>query len=131
MRRIVNSTYISLDGVVEQPHLWPSIERPADERGIVPFYVAVGWVVGGYLEPSDRPGLGVELNEPEMAKYPFGGNNFLRLFEDDRVVNHRGALFAHAIEQASMVVPIEARFHVVHAECADEPIVKHQRTDQG
>jgi dihydrofolate reductase len=33
MRRIVNSTYISLDGVVEQPHLWPSIERPADERG--------------------------------------------------------------------------------------------------
>ena len=33
MRRIVNSNYISLDGVVEQPHLWPSIERPADERG--------------------------------------------------------------------------------------------------
>ena len=33
MRRIVNSTYISLDGVVEQPHLWPNIERPADERG--------------------------------------------------------------------------------------------------
>jgi dihydrofolate reductase len=33
MRRIVNSTYISLDGVVEQPHLWPTIERPSDERG--------------------------------------------------------------------------------------------------
>jgi dihydrofolate reductase len=33
MRRIINSTYISLDGVVEQPHLWPSIERPSDERG--------------------------------------------------------------------------------------------------
>lgn len=33
MRRIVNSTYISLDGVVEQPHLWPTIERPTDERG--------------------------------------------------------------------------------------------------
>src|SRR5262245_7095110 len=33
MRRIVNSTYISLDGVVEGPHLWPSIERPSDERG--------------------------------------------------------------------------------------------------
>src|SRR5262245_19847758 len=32
MRRIVNSTYISLDGVVEGPHLWPSIERPSDER---------------------------------------------------------------------------------------------------
>src|SRR5215208_7370508 len=33
MRRIINSTYISLDGVVEQPHLWPTIERPGDERG--------------------------------------------------------------------------------------------------
>jgi dihydrofolate reductase len=33
MRRIINSTYISLDGVVEQPHEWPRIERPSDERG--------------------------------------------------------------------------------------------------
>jgi dihydrofolate reductase len=24
MRRIINSTYISLDGVIEEPHLWPS-----------------------------------------------------------------------------------------------------------
>ncbi|HEX2132197.1 MAG TPA: dihydrofolate reductase family protein [Actinophytocola sp.] len=24
MRRIINSTYISLDGVIENPHLWPS-----------------------------------------------------------------------------------------------------------
>jgi dihydrofolate reductase len=34
MRRIINSTYISLDGVVEQPHEWPTIERPSDERGL-------------------------------------------------------------------------------------------------
>ena len=33
MRKIINSTYISLDGVVEQPHLWPTIDRPSDERG--------------------------------------------------------------------------------------------------
>ena len=33
MRKIINSTYISLDGVVEQPHDWPTIERPRDERG--------------------------------------------------------------------------------------------------
>jgi dihydrofolate reductase len=33
MRRIINSTYISLDGVVEDPHKWPTIERPSDERG--------------------------------------------------------------------------------------------------
>ena len=30
---ITNSTYISLDGVVEMPHEWPTIERPSDERG--------------------------------------------------------------------------------------------------
>jgi dihydrofolate reductase len=32
-RKVINSTYISLDGAVEQPHLWPTIERPPDERG--------------------------------------------------------------------------------------------------
>lgn len=33
MRDIINSTYISLDGVVEQPHEWPRIDRPSDKRG--------------------------------------------------------------------------------------------------
>jgi dihydrofolate reductase len=32
MRKIINSTYITLDGVVEGPHLWPSFDRPRDER---------------------------------------------------------------------------------------------------
>ena len=32
MRRIINSTYITLDGVVEGPHLWPSLDRESDER---------------------------------------------------------------------------------------------------
>src|SRR5437879_4154463 len=32
MRKIINSTYISLDGVVESPHLWPSIEVEDDRR---------------------------------------------------------------------------------------------------
>jgi len=35
-----------------------------------------------YLEPSDAPGLGVELNETEMARHPYGPDHFLRLFED-------------------------------------------------
>lgn len=39
-------------------------------------------VKDGYLEPNDAPGLGVELDEAEMAKYPFGQDYFLRLFED-------------------------------------------------
>jgi dihydrofolate reductase len=32
MRRIINSTYITLDGVVEAPHLWPSLGRGSDAR---------------------------------------------------------------------------------------------------
>lgn len=33
MRRIINSTYISLDGVVENPHLWPSTGERDDRLG--------------------------------------------------------------------------------------------------
>ena len=36
----------------------------------------------GYLEPSDAPGIGVELDEIELAKHPYGQDYFLRLFED-------------------------------------------------
>lgn len=39
-------------------------------------------VVNGYIEPSDLPGIGVEINEKEAAKHPYGEKNFLRLFED-------------------------------------------------
>jgi dihydrofolate reductase len=33
MRRIINSTYISLDGVIENPHLWPALGRSSGGRG--------------------------------------------------------------------------------------------------
>jgi galactonate dehydratase len=36
----------------------------------------------GYLEPPEGPGIGVELNEAEALKHPYGASNFLRLFED-------------------------------------------------
>jgi dihydrofolate reductase len=32
MRKIINSTYLSLDGVVEAPHLWPPHGGQSDER---------------------------------------------------------------------------------------------------
>jgi dihydrofolate reductase len=32
MRTFINSTYITLDGVVQDPHLWPTLGRPSDER---------------------------------------------------------------------------------------------------
>ena len=36
----------------------------------------------GYLTVPDAPGIGVALNEEEMAKHPYGPNKFLRLFEE-------------------------------------------------
>ena len=39
-------------------------------------------VKDGYLEVPDAPGIGVELDEKEMARHPYGQNKFLRLFED-------------------------------------------------
>jgi galactonate dehydratase len=38
-------------------------------------------VTNGFIEPSDAPGLGVELNEEAALKYPYGERNFLRLFD--------------------------------------------------
>ena len=39
-------------------------------------------VEDGYLTVPDAPGLGVTLDEAEMAKHPYGANKFLRLFEE-------------------------------------------------
>jgi galactonate dehydratase len=39
-------------------------------------------VVDGYLEPSDRPGIGVEIDMEACLAHPYGENNFLRLFEE-------------------------------------------------
>jgi dihydrofolate reductase len=33
MRQLINSTYITLDGVVEGPHLWPSLKRGSSDEG--------------------------------------------------------------------------------------------------
>jgi len=39
-------------------------------------------VKDGYIEPTETPGHGVTLNEKEAEKYPYGPQNFLRLFEE-------------------------------------------------
>ena len=33
MRQLINSTYITLDGVVESPHLWPSLRSGTSDEG--------------------------------------------------------------------------------------------------
>jgi galactonate dehydratase len=38
-------------------------------------------VVNGYLEPSDAPGLGVEFDENEAAKHPYGEDKMIQLFQ--------------------------------------------------
>jgi len=43
-------------------------------RGVPP-------VRDGYIEPSDAPGIGVELDEEEAARHPYGEDKFIRLFE--------------------------------------------------
>ncbi len=37
-------------------------------------------VENGYLRIPDAPGIGVELNEDEAKKHPYGRSNFLRMF---------------------------------------------------
>ena len=39
-------------------------------------------VENGYITVPDTPGFGVELNEEEALKHPYGPQNFLRLFEE-------------------------------------------------
>ena len=38
-------------------------------------------VENGYITPSEKPGIGVEINESAVDMYPYGSDNFLRLFE--------------------------------------------------
>ena len=40
-------------------------------------------VEDGYLEMPDTPGIGVDLNEQEAKKPPYGKSNFLRMFRPD------------------------------------------------
>jgi dihydrofolate reductase len=34
MRKIINATYITLDGVIENPHLWPAVKKGHDEKAV-------------------------------------------------------------------------------------------------
>lgn len=44
-------------------------------------FLGVPPVRDGYIEPSDAPGIGVELDEEEAARHPYGEDKFIRLFE--------------------------------------------------
>jgi len=39
-------------------------------------------VKDGYIEASDKPGIGVEINEEEAMKHPCGDKNYLWIFQD-------------------------------------------------
>jgi galactonate dehydratase len=40
-------------------------------------------VSGGFIEPTEAPGIGVELNPEAAARFPYGDKNFLWMFEDE------------------------------------------------
>jgi galactonate dehydratase len=43
-------------------------------------------VQDGYVTPCDRPGLGVDINEKEAAKYPFQQETLARYWHEDGAV---------------------------------------------
>jgi len=44
--------------------------------------IGIPRVEKGYIKVPNTPGFGVELNEKEVEKHPYGSRNFLRLFEE-------------------------------------------------
>lgn len=56
--------------------IFDEFNEPWEENVLIPPLK----VHNGYLEPSDRPGLGVELNLEEIAKHPYHSGNWLPLF---------------------------------------------------
>ena len=45
-------------------------------------FAGVPRMQNGCVEPPDRLGIGIELNEIEAARHPYGPTNFLRLIEE-------------------------------------------------
>jgi dihydrofolate reductase len=62
MRKIINSTYISLDGVIQDPHLWPSGRHEDDGQGLQ--------IQSELLQGSDALLLGRKTYEGFAAVWP-------------------------------------------------------------
>jgi len=65
MRRIINSTYITLDGVVEGPHLWPSLGREGDPRGDEVWPTRSGDPVSDHFNAMPKYVVSTTLQDPE------------------------------------------------------------------
>ena len=55
--------------------------RPAPEDPTAVLGDLSDRIADGHLEPSSAPGLGVEFDEKEAAKHPYGEDKMIRLFE--------------------------------------------------
>jgi dihydrofolate reductase len=62
MRRLINSTYITLDGAVEEPHLWPSLGNSATDASFEIQY--------GLLVACDAVLMGRRTYEGFAAAWP-------------------------------------------------------------
>ena len=58
-----------------------------------------------------------------------GQRIFLRLLEDDRVVDHGARLLGDPLEQTAVILGVVVRRRVIQRQAADERIVEVQRAD--
>jgi hypothetical protein len=66
MRKIINSTFITLDGVIEGPNRWPSLGRPGDPRSGQ--MVIDGDVAGELQRLREAPGFLVYTFDKPLAE---------------------------------------------------------------
>lgn len=89
MRRIVNSTYVTLDGVVENPHLWPSQGRNGSGDGFE--------IQNALLQECDGVLMGRKTYEAFAAVWPTrSGDSY-----SDRINSMRKYVVSSTLKSAS------------------------------
>ena len=67
--------YVLMENLVSADKFNDMVDRPVERQG-------------GYLLLSDRPGIGVEIQEEKLAKYPYGPRQITGAFHADGSVAH-------------------------------------------
>ncbi len=89
MRRIVNSTYMTLDGAVENPHLWPSLGTQGSE-------LSVG-IQNKLLQECDAVLMGRKTYEAFAAVWPTRSGDSM----SDRINSRRKYEVSSTLKSAS------------------------------
>jgi dihydrofolate reductase len=140
MRRIINSTYISLDGVIEEPHLWPSSgssEGRGDEiqtelllacdalimgrrtyEGFAPVWpTRSGDPAGDHINAMPKYVVSSTLRDPEwtnttvIADDPVGAIRALKERPGKDIVQYGFGRLTHALLEADLLDELRLWFH--------------------